>query len=263
MTQWIRCARFQLSLPGLLRILTCVQQGSMSKALDTWVSHNAATGKFHFNGNINQDIRDHLSGANGKAAAEFGKSTGVWNTFLDDYFVQKLRKTGAEVKDFDTGLMGMLFGKGKTYILMFQAGFLGEVDNNEITLEDHPLYKVEHGKCDVRSVMQLSAASIQSFGFWFSLGAGGVQRWLYIERGSTLCFYDSRYFFLKFRRPGETEELRVEPAKKKLHTLQPFGSEDYQRPGVCWQRTRIHGAWVWGTSYRGFNATPSQFAAEP
>jgi hypothetical protein len=24
-----------------------------------------------------------------------------------------------------------------------------------------------------------------------------------IERGSTLCFYDSRYFFLKFRRPGE------------------------------------------------------------
>jgi hypothetical protein len=25
-----------------------------------------------------------------------------------------------------------------------------------------------------------------------------------IERGSTLCFYDSRYFFLKFKRPGES-----------------------------------------------------------
>jgi hypothetical protein len=42
MTQWIRCARFQLSL--LLR-LTCLRSGSMSKALDTWVSHNTATGK--------------------------------------------------------------------------------------------------------------------------------------------------------------------------------------------------------------------------
>jgi hypothetical protein len=84
-----------------------------------------------------------------------GKSAGVWNAFLDDYFVQKLRKTGAEVKDFDAGLTGMLFGKGKTYILMFQAGFLADVDDDEVNSEDHPLYKV-------RDVLQLSAASIQS-----------------------------------------------------------------------------------------------------
>ncbi|KAJ7812328.1 hypothetical protein B0H14DRAFT_3150394 [Mycena olivaceomarginata] len=164
---------------------------AMSKALDTWVSHNTVTGKFHFNGNINQDIRDHLSGANGKAAPEFvsfpdcdnpahyfvkGKSVGVWNAFLDDYFVQKLRKTGADVKDFDAGLTGVLLGKGKTYILMFQASFLGDVDDDEVTSEDHPLYKV---------LVEYSDG------------------WC-IERGSTLCFYDPRYFFLKFRRPGES-----------------------------------------------------------
>ncbi|KAJ6569804.1 hypothetical protein DFH09DRAFT_1362972 [Mycena vulgaris] len=167
---------------------------SMSKALDTWVSYNMATAKFHFNGNINQDIRDHLSGANGKAAAEFVsfpdyddpahyfvkcKDAGVWNAFLADYFAQKLRKTAADVEGFDAGLTGMLFGKGKTYILMFPGGFLADVDDDEITSgpEEHPLYKVlvEHrdGWC--------------------------------IVRGSTLCFYDSRYFYLKFKRPGESE----------------------------------------------------------
>ncbi|KAJ6538168.1 hypothetical protein DFH09DRAFT_1177729 [Mycena vulgaris] len=172
--------------------ITMTQWISMSKALDTWVSHNVATAKFHFNGNINQDIRDHLSGANGKAAADFvsfpdcdnpahyfvkGKNTGAWNAFLDDYFVQKLGKTRTDVANFDAGLTGILFGKGKTYILMFQAGFLADVDDDEVPSEEHPLYKM---------LVQYSDG------------------WC-IERGSTLCFYDSRYFYLKFKRPGESQ----------------------------------------------------------
>ncbi|KAJ7828359.1 hypothetical protein B0H14DRAFT_3873320 [Mycena olivaceomarginata] len=172
--------------------ISMTQWISMSKALDTWVSHNTATGKFHFNGNINQDIRDHLSGVNGKAAAEFlsfpdcddpahyfvkCKNAGVWNAFLKDYFVQILRTAGTVAENFDAGLTGMLFGKGKTYILMLKGGFSADVDDDEVTSEEeHPLYKV---------LMEYSNG------------------WC-IERGSTLCFYDSRYFFLKFKRPGES-----------------------------------------------------------
>jgi hypothetical protein len=94
----------------------------------------------------------------------------VWNAFLMDYFVQILRTAGTVAENFDAGLTGMLFGKGKTYILMLKGGFSADVDDDELTSEEeHPLYKV-------RSVMQLSAASIQSFGFWVSLGANGVQQ---------------------------------------------------------------------------------------
>ena len=94
---------------------------------------------------------------NGKAAAEFvsfpdyedpahyfvkGKNQGAWNAFLENYFIQKLNTTKAEVLNFDAGITGMLFGKGKTYILMFKAGFLADLDDDEISSEEHPLYKV-------------------------------------------------------------------------------------------------------------------------
>ncbi|KAJ7238810.1 hypothetical protein B0H12DRAFT_1136728 [Mycena haematopus] len=164
---------------------------STNRASDTWITYNVATAKFHFNANINQNIRDHLSGLNGKAPADFvsfpdcdnpghyfvkGKNQGAWNAFLDNYFVQKLNIAKAEVRNFDVGLMGMLFGKGKTYIMMFQAGFLADLDENEVS-EEHPLYKV-----------------LAQYG----------DGWC-IERGSTLCFYDSNFFYLKFKRPGQSE----------------------------------------------------------
>ncbi|KAJ6489934.1 hypothetical protein C8R45DRAFT_992162 [Mycena sanguinolenta] len=165
---------------------------STNPALGSWITHNVATGKFHFNANINQDIRDHLSGVNGKAAANFvsfpncsdpghffvkGKNTGAWNASLDNYFIQKLNVARGEVANFDTGLTSILFGKGKTYILMFQAGFLADLDEDEVSSEEHPLYKV---------LAQYSDG------------------WC-IERGSSLCFYDSRFFYLKFKRPGQSE----------------------------------------------------------
>ncbi|KAJ7044334.1 hypothetical protein C8F04DRAFT_1070184 [Mycena alexandri] len=165
---------------------------SVSKTLDTWISYNTATAKFHFNGDINQDIRDHLSGTNGKARAEFvsfpddedsahyflkGKNDGAWSAVLQTYYIEKLTKMKAELLNFDAGFTGMIFGKGKTHICTFKAGFLANFDEDEIDSREHPLYKVlaqyEEGWC--------------------------------IERGSTLCFYDSRYFYLKFKRPGHSE----------------------------------------------------------
>ncbi|KAJ7342510.1 hypothetical protein DFH08DRAFT_874429 [Mycena albidolilacea] len=163
---------------------------SMSKT-NTWTSYDVATAKFHFNGNINQTIRDHISGVNGKVAADFisfpdsedpafyfvkGKKEGAWTAFLPDYYIQKLTASKAEITNFDAGLTGMLFGKGKSFILMFKAGFVADLDDDEVSTEDHPLYKV-----------------LVQYG----------EGWC-IERGSTLCFYDSRYFFLKFKRPGES-----------------------------------------------------------
>ncbi|KAJ7668788.1 hypothetical protein DFH06DRAFT_207683 [Mycena polygramma] len=167
---------------------------SMSKTLDTWVTYNTATAKFHFNANINQELRDHFSGTNGKASIEFasfpddedsshffvkGKKAGEWSATLKDYFIQQLTEKKAGVPGFDEGITGMLFGKGKTYILMFRGGFLAEVDDDEVSTEDHPLYKVlaEH-----------------------------ADGWC-IERGSTLCFYDSKYFYLKFKKPGESRTM--------------------------------------------------------
>ncbi|KAJ6623287.1 hypothetical protein B0H10DRAFT_809064 [Mycena sp. CBHHK59/15] len=164
---------------------------SMSKSLDTWVDFNAGTDKFHFNGNINQYIRDHLAGTNGKAAASFvsfpdssepghyfvsGKAHGAWNCVLPDYFIQELGRMQREVPDFDAAITGMLFGKGKTNICLFRGGFLADFDNDEITSAEHPLYKV---------LVEFSE------GGWC------------IERGSTLCMYDSRWYFLKFKRSGD------------------------------------------------------------
>ncbi|KAJ7616153.1 hypothetical protein DFH06DRAFT_1239276 [Mycena polygramma] len=145
----------------------------------------------HSNANICKDLRDHLSGTNGKASVEFvsfpddedashffvkGKNPGVWNAILNDYFVQHLVGKQAAVPNFDAGITGMLFGKGKTYIVMFRGGFGADFDEDEVTTEDHPLYKVL---------------------------AQYAQGWC-IERGSTLCFYDSRYFYLKFKKPGDS-----------------------------------------------------------
>ncbi|KAF8205272.1 hypothetical protein K438DRAFT_1932148, partial [Mycena galopus ATCC 62051] len=166
---------------------------SMNKKLDTWVTHNVATGNFHFSGStINQGLRDHLSGTNGKAAAEFvsfpdstnsaeyfvkGKNSGSWNAYLDDDVAQKVKTTKAELPHFDEGLTGMLFGKGKTYILMFRGGFRVNFDENDISELDHPLVQV----------------LVQHKDGWC------------IERNSTLCFYDSKYFFLKFKRTTSDE----------------------------------------------------------
>ncbi|KAJ7153250.1 hypothetical protein C8R46DRAFT_1357155 [Mycena filopes] len=166
---------------------------SVSKALDSWVTYNAATTNFHFNANIDQDIRDHMSAANGKSAADFvafpdsedpthyfikGKNEGTWNAVLDTYFVEQLNALKTESPNFDLGLTGMLFGKGKTFICLFKGGFYADVDDEVAANSgEHPLYQI---------LTQYA------------------EGWC-IDRASTLCFYDSRYFFLKFKQPGQNQ----------------------------------------------------------
>ncbi|KAJ7279482.1 hypothetical protein C8J57DRAFT_1570223 [Mycena rebaudengoi] len=163
---------------------------SVSKNGD-WIDYNLATDRFHFNADIDQTIRDHLSGANGKAAAEFVsfpdseersyffvnfQNRGAWYSDLSDYHEQRLTSLQREVPNFDVGITGMLFGKGNTNIICFQAGFMADLDD-EIDSEDHPLHKV------------LSEFSKE-------------EGWC-VERGSTLCCYDSQFYFLKFKKSGD------------------------------------------------------------
>ncbi|KAJ6523959.1 hypothetical protein DFH09DRAFT_1372285 [Mycena vulgaris] len=171
--------------------ITMSQWISMSKNGDTWIDYNVATDSFHFNAEIDPTIRDHLSGSNGKAAAEYvsfpnsedrshffvnGKTQGAWTAVLPDYYIKNLTTMQREVPNFDRGIRGVLFGKGKTNITLFQEGFLAEFDDDEIKDEEHPL---------VKTLIEISRED----------------GW-YIDRGSTLCFYDSRFYFLKFKKAG-------------------------------------------------------------
>ncbi|KAF7334943.1 hypothetical protein MVEN_02244000 [Mycena venus] len=175
--------------------ITMTQWVSMSSSLDTWVDYNVASDQFHFNADISPNIRDHLSGANGKCAAGFvsfpdsgepgqffvsGKTQGAWNCVLPDHYIQNLTKLQREEPNFDTEITGVLFGKGKTNIMLFRSGFIADFDG-DVSSTDHPLYKI------------LAE---------FSDG------WC-IDRGSSLCFYDNRFYFLKFKRPGGDGSIKM------------------------------------------------------
>ncbi|KAJ6626251.1 hypothetical protein B0H10DRAFT_2430024 [Mycena sp. CBHHK59/15] len=161
---------------------------SMGKTLENWVDFNIATGDYHFNASLEKGILDHLSGANGKIAANFvsfpddadpshyfvkGKNEGAWSANLAMYFIEGLTELKQGIPNFDQNIMGILFGQGKTHIYLFKGAF-GAILDGDAEAKDHPLNKV-----------------CQEFD----------EGWC-IERGSTLCFYDSRYFFLKLKRPG-------------------------------------------------------------
>ncbi|KAJ7911845.1 hypothetical protein B0H13DRAFT_1614139 [Mycena leptocephala] len=200
---------------------------SMNKSLDSWITHNAATANFHFNRSMNDHIQDHLSAANGKFAADFvafpdsddpnhyfvkGKDSCRWTATLPGPLLQELKNETAEVPNFDAAITGMLFGKGKSYICLFSGGFLANLDDDEVQSVEHPLYKV------------LSQYS---------------EGWC-IERGSTLCFYDSQFFFLKFKRPGQSQ-IKLhwnlpEAAGTKLRELMELMKQPEEQLGL---QTRI------------------------
>ncbi|KAJ7627115.1 hypothetical protein FB45DRAFT_1059931 [Roridomyces roridus] len=152
----------------------------------------------YFNSDMHEDVRKHLTGGGAKflsfpdsddPAHYFlkGRNSGAWNAVLPNYYVDRLNSMQNEIKDFDVGITGMLFGQGRTNIVMFQAGFIADLDDRYVDGEDHPLLKPN----DIFFFQVLNE---------FSDPPG----WC-IEYGSTLCFYDSRYFFLKFKRPGSSE----------------------------------------------------------
>ncbi|KAJ6576870.1 hypothetical protein DFH09DRAFT_1450411 [Mycena vulgaris] len=153
---------------------------------------------FHFNGNIHSDIHDHLSGKNGKASTEFISFPNTENP--DHYFVK-----GKNIPNFDTGLTGIIFGKGKTHIYLFRGGFMADLDDDDVASEDHPLYKV------------------------FMLYDEG---WC-IERGSTLCLYDSRFYFLKFGQSGTKIHWNLPPQMDvKLRELQAIAKQPEEQTAL-------------------------------
>ncbi|KAJ6566029.1 hypothetical protein B0H19DRAFT_1066383 [Mycena capillaripes] len=200
MTRWIRCKYFcRFNFPRLMLYLLsrqCEQKNGLGLAaimmLQKIVRSTSGESRLmrppythphlsvHFNTGINQTILDHLSGVNGKFAAEYvsfpdnedpahhfvkGRGQSQWSGWLDDYFIAKLLKAQKEVPNFDADLTGILFGKGKTFIIMSRTGFTAYLDDDEIpsSSEEHPLRKV---------LEQYS------------------EGWC-IDRASMLCFYDS------------------------------------------------------------------------
>ncbi|KAJ7177421.1 hypothetical protein C8R43DRAFT_974769 [Mycena crocata] len=138
------------------------------------------------------DIYVHLTATNDKFGAQFlafpdsadpthfdpthffarGRSSAQW--IAPHAHINQIKALQAAMPDFQDALTGMLFGQGETSIVFFNNGFEAHFDE-----DDHPLYKV---------LVDFSAP-----------GAG----WC-IQLGSSLCFYDSKYYFLKFMKPGDS-----------------------------------------------------------
>ncbi|KAF7349102.1 hypothetical protein MVEN_01432300 [Mycena venus] len=181
---------------------------SVSRSLEVWVSYNVPNSQYHFPASINQAIRDHLGGTDAAQYVSFpdstnpgayfakGKNAGAWNGVLDNFFVTQIKEYKADMPNFDARLKGMIFGKGKTFLCLLDSGFRGYLDENEIVGDHHPLRKVLQQHMD---------------------------GWT-LEIGSTLCFYDSRYFVLYFKRPGQsgmTMHWNLPPTMaQKLHALE-------------------------------------------
>lgn len=103
-----------------------------------------------------------------------GRPQGKWTAELPDYFAQRLSQLQRKLPDFDANITGMLFGKGKTNICLFQNGFSADLDVEIIRNADHPLYKVRNP-----SNMQGAAATsylsfIRSSASSLTLGTGGA-----------------------------------------------------------------------------------------
>ncbi|KAJ6559446.1 hypothetical protein DFH09DRAFT_1161614 [Mycena vulgaris] len=181
-------ANSALSVPATLWI-------SMSQSMEHWVDFNVATEDYHFNANLQQDVHEQLAGTNGKMRAEFitfldvaksgaffakGPGAGEWRGTLPSRVIKTLSDLQRDAPAIANDVTGVLFGKGDTSIYLTSTAFFTDLDG-EAGADDHPLNKV-----------------CREFDEGWS-----------IERGSTLCFYDSRYFFLKFKRSrSNTMELR-------------------------------------------------------
>ncbi|KAJ7456126.1 hypothetical protein FB451DRAFT_617113 [Mycena latifolia] len=178
-------ANSALSVPATLWI-------SMGRSMEHWVDFNVATEDFHFNANLSQRVIEHLGGTNGKLRAAFiafpddtpgdaearffvaGKDAGAWFGSMPAYYLQYLNHFQNAMPEVGNSITGMLFGQGNISIYLLSTGYIADLDG-DAEADDHLLNK--------------ACAEMDG------------KEWC-IERGSTLCFYDSRYFFLKFRRPG-------------------------------------------------------------
>ncbi|CAK5276934.1 unnamed protein product [Mycena citricolor] len=168
---------------------------SMTRDMQHWVLFNVATNQFFHNTDIPPVIRDHLGGADGKVPADFltfsddpdpahfflkGKRHASWSATLDDSLIQEILAQKRRVQGFDASVQGVLFGKGRTSLTMLPGGFIARLDGDAL---------------DPGHILNKTLTEFQT-------------GWA-IERGSTLCFYDHAYFFLKFKQQhGTTVQMR-------------------------------------------------------
>ncbi|KAJ7108979.1 hypothetical protein C8R43DRAFT_1043404 [Mycena crocata] len=170
---------------------------SVNRTTEIWVEYNMATGGYRFNADMSTvapDIYAHLTATNDKFGAQFltfpdsadpthffarGRSSAQWTALLPHAHIAQIKALQVAMPDFEDALTGMLFGQGETSIVLFNNGFEAHFDEKYVNEEDHPLYKV---------LVEFSAP-----------GAG----WC-IQLGSSLCFYDSKYYLLKFKKPGDS-----------------------------------------------------------
>lgn len=166
---------------------------SVDNKAETWVAHDFVTDIYHFDIQLNPIIRAHLEGKDGKARAEyitFPAETGSyfikhverggWDADLEERYVNCITGLRHKVHDFDLELTGIIFGKDSTHIYQLENGFHAFVEG-EADDTNHILYKT------ILDFQEKTKAD--------------ETPWL-IQKGSALCQYDSRFFFLAFKQSG-------------------------------------------------------------
>ncbi|KII95821.1 hypothetical protein PLICRDRAFT_34775 [Plicaturopsis crispa FD-325 SS-3] len=160
---------------------------------EVWVLRNKYTSKFHFDTRLNRNIYEHLAGTNGKVKAKFVSfpvekdpqwfikldNRGGWTAHMEQRYIDAANGLRKTVPNFDLGLTGILFGHEGSHIYQFERGFAYHLLGDSAE-EDSLLRKTLEEFLDHNDP------------------------WC-IQEGSTLCFYDSRYFFLQFKRPSGSQ----------------------------------------------------------
>lgn len=112
---------------------------------------------------LDPTVIDHLNGKNGKAQSNYvtfsedpgsyfvkHNARGGWGANIEEPYVQRISALRKDLKDFDLGLKGIVFGKGGTHFYQFEAGFMA-VLKGDAESPQHPLNKVPSGySCFIR-----------------------------------------------------------------------------------------------------------------
>lgn len=159
----------------------------------TWVAHDYVTEHYHFDKELDPVIRTHLEGSDGKppsnyvtfpseAGSYFIKhvARGGWFANLEPPYINRVTEMREKYDAFDLGLTGIVFGKDTTHIYVHETGFVAFLCD-EAQDPGHILHK---------TLAEFSEMNVDD---------NSGTPWLLLPR-SQLCTYDSRYFFLAFKK---------------------------------------------------------------
>lgn len=164
----------------------------------------------HFDKELDPVIRAHLEGSDGKppsnyvtfpseAGSYFIKhvARGGWFANLEPPYINRVTEMREKYDAFDLGLTGIVFGKDTTHIYVHETGFVAFLCD-EAQDPGHILHKVCF--C-LYSKSYLSIPPAQTLAEFSEMNVddNSGTPWLLLPR-SQLCTYDSRYFFLAFKK---------------------------------------------------------------